>query len=286
VAKAKIGIIGGTGLYEIDGVTVLEEISLDTPWGQPSDAITIGEISGRRVAFLARHGRGHRRLPHEVNARANIAALKMIGVEEIIAISASGSLKEEIRPLDFVIPDQIIDRTKARPSTFFGDGVAAHVGFAEPFCSRLHELIAPAAKQTGITLHRNQTLLCMEGPAFSTKAESRLYRSWGCGVINMSTLPEAKLAREAEMCYAVICMSTDYDCWHEEEEHVTIDMVIQNLTTNSEHARNLRKNLILAMDGERSCACGQASKYAIITAPEKRDPAQVKRLKAILPEYF
>ncbi|HOO70612.1 MAG TPA: S-methyl-5'-thioadenosine phosphorylase [Spirochaetota bacterium] len=284
--QAKIGIIGGTGLYEMDGVTVLDEVSRETPWGMPSDTITIAEIEGRAVAFLARHGRGHRFLPHEVNSRANIAALKMIGVEEIISISASGSLKEEIRPLDFVLPDQVIDRTRARLSTFFGSGVAAHIGFAEPFCPRLHGLIIPAAEKTGITLHKNQTLLCMEGPAFSTKAESNLYRSWGCGVINMSTLPEAKLAREAEICYAVICMSTDYDCWHDEEEDVTIDMVIQNLKTNSEHARNLLKNLIKSMDGERTCACREAAKYAVITAPEKRDPEQARRLKSILPEYF
>ena len=284
--QAKIGIIGGTGLYEMDGVTVLDEISLETPWGKPSDTITIAEIEGKAVAFLARHGRGHRLLPHEVNSRANIAALKMIGIEEIISISASGSLKEEIRPLDFVLPDQVIDRTRARPSTFFGSGVAAHIGFAEPFCPRLHGLIIPAAEKTGITLHKNQVLLCMEGPAFSTKAESNLYRSWGCGVINMSTLPEAKLAREAEMCYAVICMSTDYDCWHDEEEDVTIDMVIQNLKTNSEHARNLLKNLIKCMSGERTCACREAAKYAVITAPDKRDPDQARRLKSILPEYF
>jgi len=286
VAHAKIGIIGGTGLYEMDGVKVIDEVQVDTPWGKPNDSVTIAEIENRKVAFLARHGKGHRFLPNEVNNRANIAALKMIGVEEIIAISASGSLKEEIRPLDFVLPDQIIDRTWTRPSTFFGDGVAAHIGFAEPFCPRLHSQIKPAADMTGIKMHTGQTLLCMEGPAFSTKAESNMYRSWGCGVINMSTVQEAKLAREAEICYAVICMSTDYDCWHEVEEHVTIDMVIQNLRTNSEHARNLLKNLIRSMDGERSCACREASKYAVITAPEKRNPEQVRKLRAILPDYF
>lgn len=284
--KAQIGIIGGTGLYEIDGVKVIEEVEIETPWGAPSSTITIGELGGRTVAFLARHGKGHVYLPHEVNSRANIAALKMLGVNEIIAISASGSLKEEIRPLDFVIPDQVIDRTRARPGSFFGNGIAGHIGFAEPFCSRLHGLIIPAAQKAGVTLHQNQTLLCMEGPAFSSKAESNLYRSWGCGVINMSTLPEAKLAREAEICYAVICMSTDYDCWHEEEEVVTIDMVIQNLQTNSEHARNLLKNLIQSMDGKRGCACVDASKNAIVTAPDKRNSEQAKKLKTILPEYF
>lgn len=284
--KTQIGIIGGTGLYEFDGVKVLDEVDIDTPWGKPSSLITVAEFEGRNVAFLARHGRGHVYLPHEVNSRANIAALKMLGVNEIIAISASGSLKEEIRPLDFVIPDQVIDRTRARPGSFFGDGIAGHIGFAEPFCSRLHGLIIPAAEKAGVTLHQNETLLCMEGPAFSTKAESNMYRSWGCGVINMSTLPEAKLAREAEICYAVICMSTDYDCWHEEEEVVTIEMVIQNLQTNSEHARNLLKNLISSMDGRRDCACVDAAKNAIVTAPEKRNGEQAKKLKAILPEYF
>jgi len=286
VAKAAIGIIGGTGLYEIDGAKIIEEVHVPTPWGDPSGAITIAELEGKTVAFLPRHGKGHVYLPHEVNSRANIAALKILGVKEIIAVSASGSLKEEIRPLDFVIPDQVIDRTRARPSSFYGNGIAGHIGFAEPFCTRMHDLIVPAAQKAGVTLHQNETLLCMEGPAFSTKAESNLYRSWGCGVINMSTLPEAKLAREAEMCYAVICMSTDYDCWHEEEEVVTIDMVIQNLKTNSEHAKNLLKNLIRTMGGERDCGCREAAKYAFVTADEKKNAEQAKKLKVILPEYF
>ena len=284
--KARVGIIGGSGLYQIDGVKVIEEISIDTPWGKPSDNITVAEIGGVNAAFLPRHGRGHVRLPHEINNRANIAALKMIGVEEIISISAVGSLKEEIRPLDFVLPDQVIDRTKARESTFFGNGIAAHIPFADPFCSRLHEIILPAARGMNLTMHTGQTLICMEGPAFSTRAESKMYRSWGAGVINMSTLPEAKLAREAEMCYAVICMSTDYDCWHEEEEDVTIDMVIQNMNTNAENARTLIKILVERLGQERTCPCRDASRFAVITAPEKRNPEQAARLKSILPEYF
>ena len=284
--KVDTAIIGGSGLYEIEGAEVIEEIKISTPWGDPSDAVIIKEIDGMKAAFLARHGRGHRYLPHEVNFRANIAALKMIGIKEIFAFSAVGSLKEEIAPLDFVIPDQIIDRTVSRTGTFFGSGVAAHVGFGHPFCERLHEKIKPAASDLGLKLHTNETLICMEGPAFSTIAESNLYRSWGGGVINMSTIPEAKLAREAEICYAVICMSTDYDCWKEDEEHVTIDMVIKNLTTNSEHAKSLIKELLKRSGEERTCGCGEASKYAIITAPEKRNRETVDKLKTIFPDYF
>jgi len=281
-----VAVIGGSGLYEIEGAKVIEEITIDTPWGAPSDIITITEIDGATAAFLPRHGRGHRILPHEVNARANIAALKMIGIREIIAFSAVGSLKEEIAPRDFVVPDQVIDRTKARESTFFGNGVAAHIGFADPFCSRLQGEILPAMDELGLTYHTGETLICMEGPAFSSRAESNLYRSWGAGVINMSTLPEAKLAREAEMCYAVICMSTDYDCWHEEEEDVTIDMVIQNLTANTDNAKKLIRLLLERLEKGESCHCHEAAKYAVITAEDKRDSETAKKLKKILPDYF
>lgn len=284
--KATIGVIGGSGLYEIEGAKTIEEIALETPWGMPSDSIVISEIEGHRAAFLPRHGKGHKFLPHEVNYRANIAAMKMIGVKEIIAFSAVGSLKEEIKPLDFVLPDQVIDRTRSRPSSFFGNGVAAHISFGHPFCGRLHGHIKKAADEIGLTMHTGETLICMEGPAFSTKAESNLYRSWGAGVINMSTLPEAKLAREAEICYAVICMSTDYDCWHETEEHVTIDMVIRNLTTNAGNAKKILKIVLGEIGNARNCGCGVASKYAIITAGDKRAKDQSKKLKAILPEYF
>jgi 5'-methylthioadenosine phosphorylase len=284
--EIKTAIIGGSGLYEIEGLKKIDEIKVETPWGLPSDLITISELDGEKIAFLPRHSQGHVFLPHEVNYRANIAALKKIGVKEIFAFSAVGSLKEEIKPLDFVLPNQIIDRTKSRVSSFYGEGVAAHVGFANPFCDRLHKIIEPAAKNLGITLHTKETLICMEGPAFSTKAESNLYRSWGAGVINMSTIPEAKLAREAEICYAVICMGTDYDCWHEEEEDVTIEMVIKNMTTNSSQAKMLIKDLIKKSGQTRDCACEQASKYAVVTAEEKRNLEQVKRLKEIFPYYY
>ena len=284
--KASIAIIGGSGLYDIEGAKLIEQIDIDTPWGKPSDKIDLVEIDGTNIAFLPRHGKGHRLPPHQLNFRANIAALKMIGVGQIVAFSAVGSLKEEIAPLDFILPDQIIDRTKARPSTYFEDGIVGHVGFADPFCHRLQSVILPVAKELGLKIHTGETLICMEGPAFSTRAESRLYRSWGAGIINMSTIPEAKLAREAEMCYAVICMSTDYDCWHETEEDVTVDMVIKNLGTNSVNAKNLVKKLAGRLDAERNCPCKDASKFAVITAGEKRDKEQVKKLSVILPEYF
>jgi 5'-methylthioadenosine phosphorylase len=284
--KAAIGVIGGSGLYEIKGAKTIEEIDITTPWGNPSDSIVIAEIEGFRAAFLPRHGRGHVILPHEVNYRANIAALKMIGVREIVAFSAVGSLKEEIRPLDFVLPDQVIDRTMSRPNTFFGNGVAAHIPFGHPFCSRLQGVIKSAADAMGLVMHTGQTLICMEGPAFSTMAESNLYRSWGAGVINMSTIPEAKLAREAEICYAVVCMSTDYDCWHETEEHVTIDMVIRNLTTNAGNAKSLLKLVLERLGKERDCVCPEASKYAVITDGGRRNKGQIGKLKAILPDYF
>ncbi|GAB4220776.1 MAG TPA: S-methyl-5'-thioadenosine phosphorylase [Spirochaetota bacterium] len=284
--KIDVGIIGGSGLYQIEGVTILEEVKVRTPWGMPSDAITIAEVGGVKAGFLPRHGRGHFILPHEINYRANIASLKMLGAGQIVAFSAVGSLKERIKPLDFVIPNQIIDRTKSRISTFFGDGIAAHIAFADPFCTRLHELILVAAQKLNIPMHTNETLVCMEGPAFSTRAESHLYRSWQAGVINMSTLPEAKLAREAEMCYAVICMSTDYDCWKEDEEHVTVDMVVNNLNKNASNAKALIKELIPLLTKERDCGCKEAIKYAIITDPKKQSSKQKKKLKAILPNYF
>jgi 5'-methylthioadenosine phosphorylase len=284
--KIDVGIIGGSGLYQIEGVAILDEVTVKTPWGMPSDVITIAEVGGVKAGFLPRHGRGHFILPHEINYRANIASLKMLGAGQIVAFSAVGSLKERIKPLDFVIPNQIIDRTKSRISTFFGDGIAAHIAFADPFCSRLHELILVAAQKLNIPMHTNETLICMEGPAFSTRAESHLYRSWNAGVINMSTLPEAKLAREAEMCYAVICMSTDYDCWKEDEEHVTVDMVVNNLNKNASNAKALIKELIPLLTKERDCGCKEAIKYAVITDPKKQSSKQKKKLKAILPNYF
>lgn len=286
MAKAKIGVIGGSGIYEIEGVEVIDKVSMKTQWGNPSDEITIANIENTPVAFLPRHGKGHFIAPHEVNSRANIAAMKKLGVEEIIAFSAVGSLKAEIKPRDFVLPNQAIDRTKMRPSTFFGEGIVAHIAFADPFCLRMHEIILPAAKEMGIEMHTNETVVCMEGPAFSTRAESHMYRSWGAGLINMSALPEAKLAREAEICYAMICMSTDYDSWKEDEEHVTVEMLIDNLNKNSERAKALMKALIPKMGRERTCGCREASKTAVLTSAEKQDPKQKKKLKEIFPEYF
>ncbi len=284
--KAKIGVIGGSGLYEIEGVKVIDNLSIDTPWGSPSDNVTIVDVNGIHVAFLPRHGKGHRMLPHEVNYTANIAALKMLGVEDIIAFSACGSLKEEIKPLDFIIPDQIIDRTKSRTSTFFGNGIAGHISFAHPFCQRLKKLIIPVAENLGINLHIDETLICMEGPAFSTRAESNLYRSWGAGIINMTAVPEAQLAREAEICYSVVCMSTDYDCWRVDEEHVSVELIIGNLMKNSANAKRLLKSLLIEIGKERDCECPTASKYAIITAENMRSIEQKEKLRKIFPEYF
>jgi len=284
--KVKIGVIGGSGIYEIDGVKIIDEVFPETPWGKPSDKITIADVQGIKTAFLPRHGKGHFILPHEVNSRANIAALKMTGVEEIIAFSAVGSLKEEIRPLNFVLPDQVIDRTKMRPSTFFGSGIVAHISFPDPFCERLHGIIQPAAKELGIKMHTKETVICMEGPAFSTRAESHLYRSWGAGLINMSTLPEAKLAKEAEICYSMICMTTDYDCWKEDEEHVSVEMLIGNLNQNASAAKNLLKTILPRLGQERTCACREAAKNAIFTQPDYQNPEQKKKLKYILPDYF
>jgi len=283
--KAKVGIIGGSGLYEIQGAKVIEEIKMDTPWGSPSDDITIAEIEGVKTAFLPRHGKGHFLLPTEVNSRANIAALKMLGVREIIAFSAVGSLNEDIHPRDFVLPSQIIDRTKGRPgSSFFGEGIVAHLSFADPFCMRLCSIIEPFILARGLRLHTNETLICMEGPAFSTRAESQLYRSWGAGIINMSVLPEAKLAREAEICYAMVCMATDYDCWKTDHADVTVDMVVQNLNANSAHAKALILEVVPALSKDTECSCHAAMRGAIMTAPSKRNPETMAKLRTILSE--
>ena len=237
--KARIGIIGGTGLYQMEGLTNVDEVRVKTPFGDPSDAIILGDLEGARLAFLPRHGRGHRIMPGEIPARANIYALKSLGVESIISISAVGSLKEDVQPLDLVIPDQIIDRTKARPSTFFGQGIVAHVGFAHPFCANLSHILYASAREVGARVHDGGTYVVMEGPMFSTRAESELYRSWGASVIGMTALPEAKLAREAEICYATVACATDYDCWHDTHEAVTIEMVVANLQKNVDTAKRI-----------------------------------------------
>lgn len=290
--RPRIGVIGGSGLYEIPGATVVGKSQQETPFGRPSDAIAVVEIGGEPVAFLPRHGRGHRVLPSEVNSRANLCALKQLGVEQVIAFSAVGSLKEELAPLDFAVPAQVIDRTRHRPDTYFGNGVVGHVAFADPFCGRLRTIFTQVLEGAGVPggtkpTRSGETIVCMEGPLFSTRAESELYRSFGAGLINMSVLPEAKLAREAELCYALICMVTDYDCWREGEDDVDIQMVIANLMKNAERARGLLPALIRRLGSSaRDCACPDACKNAIITAPEHRDPETVKRLRAVMPRYF
>ena len=281
MAEAKIGVIGGSGLYEIEGLSNIEEVRISTPFGEPSDAITIGSLEGMRVAFLPRHGKGHRISPTELPARANIYALKSLGVEWIISVSAVGSLNEEIHPLDLVIPDQLIDRTKSRVNTFFGSGLVAHVGFADPFCPVLSHILHQTAKEAGAKVHNRGNYLVMEGPFFSTKAESSLYRSWGASVIGMTALPEAKLAREAEICYATLACVTDYDCWHESQEAVTIEMVIANLQRNVKMAKKILKMVVTQIPEKRECQCATALKDAIITSPE-RIPAHLKKELVLL----
>ena len=284
--EARVAVIGGSGLYEMEGLSDIQEWKTKTPFGEPSDAITIGTLEGARVAFLPRHGRGHRISPTELPARANIYALKSLGVEWIISISSAGSLKEEVRPLDLVIPDQIIDRTKSRVNSFFGGGIVAHVGFADPFCPVLSSLLCQAAREAGARVHDHGTYVVMEGPLFSTKAESALYRSWGASVIGMTALPEAKLAREAEICYATVACATDYDCWHESHEHVTIDMVISNLQRNVETAKNIVRSVVTRIPEKRDCVCATALQNAIITAPELMPAKRKKELALLIDKYI
>jgi 5'-methylthioadenosine phosphorylase len=282
----EIGVIGGSGLYEMAGLAGIEERRVSTPFGEPSDAIVVGTLEGRRVAFLPRHGRGHRLNPSQVPFQANIFALKRLGVGAILSISAVGSLKEGIRPLDMVVPDQIIDRTKGRPSTFFSEGVAVHIAFADPFCADLSARLYEAASAEGVRAHRGGTYIAMEGPQFSTRAESELYRSWGASVIGMTALPEAKLAREAEVCYALLACSTDYDCWHPEHDAVTAQMIIANLGKNVEAATRIVRRIVAALPAERSCACHAALATAIIT-DRARIPAKVLgELEPVLGKYL
>lgn len=284
--EARIGVIGGTGLYQMDGLQNAEEVFPDTPFGKPSDAIVTGTLDGVGVAFLPRHGRGHRFSPSEIPARANIYALKFLGVERIISVSAVGSLREEINPLDMVIPDQIIDRTKGRVSTFFGNGIVAHVGFAEPFCPYMTEALRRGAEKMGARVHNKGTYVVMEGPQFSTKAESHLYRSWGADVIGMTALPEAKLAREAEICYSILACSTDYDCWHESETPVTVEMVVANLNKNTALSKSILGDVIPGLSEERSCSCGSALENAIITAREAIPTEARERLALLVDRYL
>ena len=284
--NAQIAVIGGTGFYGMEGLTDVEEVRPSTPFGDPSDAIVIGTLEGRRVAFLARHGRGHRVGPSEINVRANIFALKTLGVRWILSVSAVGSLQENIRPRDFVIPDQLYDHTRHRTASFFGNGLVVHVGLAEPFCGPLRELLADGAESTGLTVHRGGTYLCMEGPQFSTRAESNVYRSWGFSVIGMTAAPEAKLAREAEICYAAIACSTDYDCWHEEHDSVTVDMIIENLHANVEQARQVVRHVVPAIPLESTCRCHNALANAIVSDRGSAPADMLEKLKPIVGRYF
>ncbi len=289
MAKARIGVIGGSGFYRMPGLTDVEEVQPDTPFGPTSDAIIIGSLDGQRIAFLPRHGVGHRVLPSELPTRANIYALKQLGVEIIIGVSAVGSLREDIRPLDMVTPDQLIDRTRGRPTTFFGQGLAAHVAFAEPFCPILRDRLTAAAREAGASVHDGGTYVVIEGPAFSTRAESNLYRSWRADVIGMTALPEAKLAREAEICYAILASATDYDCWHEKQATVTAEMIVTNLQKNvavSQQAVRLALGqLLLLPSGERRCACVSALQDALVTPMELVPEETRDRLGPLIRNY-
>ena len=284
--QAKIGVIGGSGLYDIEGMAEIEEVDIKTPFGKPSDTIVVGKLERVRVAFLPRHGRGHRILPTEVPSRANIYALKSLGVERIIAINSVGSLKEKFKPGDLLIPDQLIDRTRLRANTFFGEGIVAHIPFAEPFCPVLGQVVYKAAQDAGATVYRGGTYVVMEGPAFSTKAESFLYRSWGASAIGMTALPEAKLAREAEICYAVIACISDYDCWHETEASVTAEMIIRCLRQNIDTAKRIIRLAVGMIPEKRDCDCATALKTAIITSPEVMPEAQKKKLDLLIGKYL
>ena len=285
-AEASVGIIGGSGLYQMDGLTDTRELVLDTPFGSPSDSVIVGSLEGVQVAFLPRHGKGHRIMPTHMPAHANIYALKTLGVEMIISVSAVGSLKEELRPLDIVIPDQLIDRTRQRSSTFFGDGIVAHVGFADPFCPVLSGVLHRSAQAVGATVHRGGTCVVMEGPAFSTRAESFMYRSWGADIIGMTALPEAKLAREAEICYATLACITDYDCWHESEEDVTVEMVVANLSKNVATSKDILRSILSDIPSRKDCLCSDALKDSIITSPDRVPSETRERLQPIVGKYL
>jgi 5'-methylthioadenosine phosphorylase len=288
--RARLAIIGGSGLYAMEGLTDLDDVSVATPFGAPSDNITLGTLEGARVAFLPRHGRGHRLSPSEVPSRANIYALKSLGVERIISVSAVGSLREDYAPLDLVIPDQIFDRTRMRPASFFEEGIVAHVGFADPFCPDLSAALATgAAPLPGVRTHRGGVYLCIEGPQFSTKAESRVYRQWGADVIGMTAIPEAKLAREAEICYATIACVTDYDVWHESESAVTVEMVVANLTRNIAHAQAIIRQVAHTLPNNRvasACSCATALEHAIMTDHALLTPELRERYGLLIDRYL
>jgi 5'-methylthioadenosine phosphorylase len=284
--QAEIGIIGGSGLYSMSGLTKTREVHVKTPFGEPSDAIVLGVLEGKRVAFLARHGRGHRILPGEINFRANVYAMKLLGVERIISVSAVGSLMEELRPGEFLVADQFVDRTKNRVSTFFGEGLVAHVGFDKPTCGQMSSVLADASVHCGVRVHRRGTYVCIEGPQFSTLAEANMHRQLRFEVIGMTNVTEAKLAREAEICYATMAMITDFDCWHPEHESVTASQIMATLLQNAENAQHVLREAVRAMPEERNCKCGAALKHALVTDMKLVPKATKKKLSAIIGKYI
>jgi 5'-methylthioadenosine phosphorylase len=285
-SRAQIGIIGGSGLYEMEGLTDVREVAVATPFGDPSDTFVLGTLDGRRVAFLPRHGRGHRILPSELNFRANVWALKSLGVEWILSVSAVGSLQEKYVPGHVVVPDQFVDRTTRRVSTFFGEGLVGHVAFAHPICRRLAPVFAQAARDAGATVHERGTYVCMEGPQFSTYAESQLYRSWGMDLVGMTNLQEAKLAREAEICYSTLALVTDYDCWHPDHDAVTVDAVLAILKQNAETAKRTLANAVRRLPIARDCECESALRYALMTRPDLVPEARKRDLAPIVGRYL
>ena len=285
-SEAAIGVIGGSGLYAIEGLTDVEWVTVSTPFGAPSDQLCTGRLDDVRMVFLPRHGRGHRVPPHQINYRANVHALKQLGVEWVISVSAVGSMREDIHPGDIVLVDQFVDRTRQRVSTFFQDGVAGHVQFADPVCARLADVVHQATLKVGAHVHRGGTYVCMEGPQFSTRAESRIYRGWGVDVIGMTNLPEAKLAREAELCYATIALATDYDCWHESAEDVSVEAVVTIIKKNVALAKGIIREAALHVPRERTCACATAAQHALITDPAALTPEVRARLELLIGKYL
>jgi 5'-methylthioadenosine phosphorylase len=286
MTRADVGIIGGSGLYQIEGLENVEQVDVETPFGKPSDSFLLGTLEGIRVAFLPRHARGHTLLPSELPSRANFFGFRLLGVRQVISASAVGSLREELRPMDMVVPDQLFDRTKDRPTTFFGQGIVAHVSFAEPFCPQLRDALHQASSSVVSRTHSGGTYVCMEGPAFSTYAESVQYRQMGAHIIGMTALPEAKLAREAGICYAVLAQVTDYDCWHPDHDSVTSDMVMANVAANSSNAKAILRRVIPAVASIADCACRHALEGAIATSPEAIGPEARRRLAPILPAQY